>query len=330
MDTPLFEQLHNEGLVSAEELVRVRAHEHGRNISVHWDLRTLLYLSILLLTGGIGVLLYKNADTIGHATLVILAGLLAATCLAYCFRLARPYNNAMVESPNVWFDYILLLGCLLLLAFVGYLQFQYHVFGMQWGLATFIPMLFLFAFAYYFDHKGVLGLAITNLGAWLGIAVAPMQLIRSSQMGNGDLIINGIILGLLLHLFMWLTGNFNVKAHFATVYRNFGVHVLFIALIAAMAHFDNVYFLWFLIIAGVAALYIHNAIAQSSFYYLVVTALYGYVGAGYLVVRFVITMGVDSIFLVYLVFIYFILSAVGLVRVLMRYNKLLKKNDSVQ
>ncbi|MDQ6764326.1 MAG: hypothetical protein M3015_17115 [Bacteroidota bacterium] len=64
------------------------------------------------------------------------------------------------------FDYILLFGCLSLLTFVGYLQFEYNVFGNKWGLATFIPMVVLFMAAYYFDHLGVLILAIVNLAAW--------------------------------------------------------------------------------------------------------------------------------------------------------------------
>jgi hypothetical protein len=70
---------------------------------------------------------------------------------------------------KIWPDYILLLGCLLLLILIAYLQFQYNVFGNRYGLATFIPMVLLFISAYYFDHIGVLTMAITNLAAWAGI-----------------------------------------------------------------------------------------------------------------------------------------------------------------
>ena len=162
MDIHVFEQLQCEELLSSDALATIKNHEQHRLISVHWDLRTLLYFSVLLLATGLGIILCKNIDTIGHATLIALTGLLAAICLFYCFRIAAPFSYQQVASPNVWFDYILMLGCLLMLAFVGYLQYRYHVFGLRWGLATFIPMLSLFAFAYYFDHKGVLGLAIAT------------------------------------------------------------------------------------------------------------------------------------------------------------------------
>ncbi len=329
MDIPVFEQLHKEELIDRDALAAIKAREKERIVSVHWDLRTLVYFSILLFTTGLGILLYKNIDTIGHATLVTLAGLLAAVCMGYCFKVAAPYTPSQSVSPNLWFDYTLLLGCLLMLAFVGYLQYQYHVFGMQWGLATFIPMLFLFYCAYFFDHKGVLSMAITNLGAWMGIAVAPLKLVKAFD-ADKNIIINGVVLGLLLHLLSWLSGRFNVKAHFASVYKNFGVHVLFISLIAAMFQFDDWYFLWFIALAGAAAFHIINAFARSSLYFLVCSVLYGYVGASYVVVRLLFKMDGAGGFPIYFMQLYFIGSAVGLVFLLIHFNRRLKNNDSVQ
>ena len=67
------------------------------------------------------------------------------------------------------------LAALLLLTFITYLQVQYNVFGDRFGLATFIPMIILFYCAYYFDHLGVLSMAVANLAAWMGIAVTPLK-----------------------------------------------------------------------------------------------------------------------------------------------------------
>jgi hypothetical protein len=69
-----------------------------------------------------------------------------------------------VEAPTPFFDYILLLGCLTFITLVGYSQVQFTIFGQRFGLAVFIPMIVLFFSAYYFDHLGVLSMAITN---WL-------------------------------------------------------------------------------------------------------------------------------------------------------------------
>ena len=106
-----------------------------------------------------------------------------------------PFSLQKTVSPSVFFDYILLLGCLTFISFVGYIQFQYQVFGNRFGLATFIPMVVLFFSAYYFDQVGVLSLAITNLAAWAGIAATPLKILQSSDFSSTNIIITGLLLG---------------------------------------------------------------------------------------------------------------------------------------
>ena len=45
-------------------------------------------------------------------------------------------------------------------------------------------MVVLFFTAYYFDHIGVLSMAIVNLAAWLGLAVTPMEILRENDFSN--------------------------------------------------------------------------------------------------------------------------------------------------
>jgi Predicted membrane protein (DUF2157) len=332
MDVHLFEALQQEELVTAEAVEQVKSREQTRLVSVQWDLRTLLYLSILLFVGGVSIFIYKHIDTIGHVAVLALIGIIAAVCMVYCSRLAAPYSHQQVPSPNVWFDYVLLLGCLLTLTFVGYLQFQYKVFGTEWGMATFIPMVFLFICAYYFDHVGVLCLAISNLGAWMGISVTPLKLLHGSFFGSENLVINGVMLGVLLHAFSWLSKKYSVKAHFANVYKNFGVHVLFISLIGCIGLFWHWYFVWLMVLIAVVGYQLWVAFARRSFYYIVVSVLYGYVGLSYVTVRLLINMAWHNYgdTPVYLICFYFIGSGLGLVFLLMRINKILKAHDSVQ
>ena len=330
MDTGLFELLHTEGQIDDNELLLIQEKSKQQLVSVHWDLRTMLYLGILLLSSGLGILIYKNIDSIGHVTVVAAIGILCTACFVYCIKKKLPYSNLQVPSPNLWYDYALLLGCLLMVTFVGYLQFQYHAFGMRWGLATFIPMLGLFFSAYYFDHKGVLSMAITSLGAWMGIAVQPEHLINMRWLGNEELVWSGITLGLLLHLLSVLSLQFNIKAHFAFIYKNFGAHVLFVSLIAAMLVFDNYYFLWFLALAAVCAYHIREAIRESAFYFFLLASIYGYVGLSIVVVNSLIKIGRGSDFPASVIFMYFIASGVGLIIFLISYSKQLKQNDSLQ
>jgi len=330
MDVHLFEQMHRDGVISSRSLERIKMHRQGSPVSVHWDLRTLLYIGILLITGGLGIFLYKNIDTVGHAILVAITGLIAAACIIYCYRKAAPYSHYEVDAPGIWFDYTLMLGCLFMLTFVGYLQFQYHFFGDRWGMATFIPMLFLFAFAYRFDHRGVLALAITNLGTWMGVALAPTQLMRVVVHTTEDTIINGVILGVLLHAFSWLSVKLKLKGHFAPVYKNFALHVSFVSLFAAMTEFDAGWFLWFLLLVAVAIYYTGQGMARRLLYYVACAALYAYFAAAYAFAMILDKLEVQGDSHIYLLSLYVIASAVAVGYWLMMVNKQFRAYAGIQ
>src|SRR6185312_13904089 len=138
----LYENLHADGLISDKSFEKIKQKQDL--FSVHWEVKTLLYLGVLLLTTGLGILIYENIDTIGHKVVLALIALICTGCFVYCFKMVLPFSSEKVKSPNTWFDYILLLGSLSLLTFIGYLQYEYKVFGTNYNLATLIPMLMLF------------------------------------------------------------------------------------------------------------------------------------------------------------------------------------------
>ncbi|MEP6512685.1 MAG: DUF2157 domain-containing protein [Parafilimonas sp.] len=327
MNIQVFKKLLQQELITEEAFNIQQQQQQHQPVSVHWDLRTLLYLGIVLLTTALGILVYKNIDTIGHQVIIIVIAVICVGCFAYCFRKAKGYSKAKAESPNILFDYVLLLGCLLLLTFIGYIQYEYNVFGNRWGLALFIPMVVLFITAYYFDHLGVLSIAITNLAAWLGITVTPVQILQTNDFGDERIIYTGLVLGAGLIAISFLTARRNIKPHFAFTYKNFGTHVLFISLLAALFYFENIYFVWFLMLAAVSALFFKLAIKERSFYFLVITVLYAYIGLCYVVVELLSLM--SGMGPVYLGIIYFIVSGIGLIRLLIHYNKKLKHDTGV-
>ena len=324
MDILLFARLFHEGLINEQEFNSIEL-QKDKPLSVHWDLRTLLYLGIVLLTTAVGILIYKNIDTIGHEAMLIIIAALCLMCFGYCIKYSKGYNNKKIESPNIWFDYVLLLGCLLLLTFIGYIQFEYNVFGNRWGLAVFIPMVVLFIAAYYFDHLGVLSLAITNLAAWAGVSITPMKILKENDFNNTHIIYTGLVLGVILVATSFMIQYKNIKAHFAFTYKNFGTHILFISLLALMFYFENIYLLWFIALSGLSFLYFKNAVKESSFYFLVITLLYAYIGLSYVVIELLSRSDLDM-GAVYLGLIYFIVSGIGLIRLFIHYNKILKKN----
>jgi hypothetical protein len=320
LNIPVFERFHKEGLISNASLQKIKQRASSRIFSVHWELKTILYLGVLLLTGGLGILIYKNIDTIGHQVILAAIALLCAGCFFYCERKKLPFAVTRVPAPNSFFDYILLLGCITLITFITYLQVQYTTFGNAYGLATFIPMVISFFCAYYFDHLGVLSMAIANLAAWMGIAVTPLQIFRENNFADAQIIFAGLLLGVALNAIAWASKQRNIKAHFCFTYTNFGMNILFIACLAGMFHFDDFYLLWLLPLVGIVCYFYKRSIATSSFYIMLMLTLYGYTGISYVIIRLAPDMD-DAIFLVIF---YFILSGLSLISFLMYMNKKLR------
>lgn len=324
MDTILFEQLRAEGLISETSLEKVKIANRSRLFSLHWELKTLLYLGVLLLSAGLGILVYRNIDTIGHTAILVFIALVSAAGFIYCFNRKLPFSTGRVEAPNAFFDYVLLLACLAFMSFIGYLQYQYHFFGNRYGLATFIPMLLLFFAAYYFDHLGILSLAITTLCAWAGISVTPARILQDNDFSSNTLIITGMVTGAGLIAAGAFTRMRGIKPHFAFTYTNFGMHILFISVLAGMFNFDATYLAWFLLELGVAFYFYREALRTKSFYLLLILTLYCYIGLSYVIIRLLFyTMNAD-IGGVYLAFLYFICSAIALIFFLVRMNKKIK------
>jgi Pyruvate/2-oxoacid:ferredoxin oxidoreductase delta subunit len=128
MDTDLFTTLSDKAYIPETELNNIVT-QNAKPVSVYWELRSLLYLGIILFTTSAAILIYKNIHTIGHQVIIAGIAVVCILCFTYCIKNSMGYQNNKVESPNTWFDYVLLLGCLLLLTFIGYIQSQYNVFG---------------------------------------------------------------------------------------------------------------------------------------------------------------------------------------------------------
>lgn len=330
MPSTLFEQLHTDGHLSSESLQKIKSSKANALFSVHWELKIILYLGVLLLSGGLGILVYKNIDTISHQAILIFLAALCAGSFFYCFKNKLPFSNYKVDAPNVFFDYVLLLACLTLITFIGYLQYQYNVFGNRYGLVTFIPMLVLFFTAYYFDHLGILTMAITTLAAWAGISVTPMTVLKENDFDSATIIFTAFALGLVLVTLAYFSTTQNIKKHFEFTYNNFGIHLLFISTLAAMFHFENICLLIFILLAGIGYLVYLKAIKEKSFYFLLMLSLYVYIGFSYLVTKLLFDIMQVDTGNVILACLYFIGSSIGIMIFLIRMNKQFKNNDSVQ
>ena len=299
--------------------------------SIHWELRTLLYLGVLLLSAGLGTWVYQHLDSIDHLAIVGALCLISAGGFFWCARVQAPFTLARVPSAGPFTDYILLLACLTFVTLVGYLQFQYTLFGPSLRLAGLIPLVVLAFSAYYFDHLGVLSLAVTNLAAWLGIVVTPANILTSDAWATPRLIYIGLLLGLFLLVAGQLTVYRRWKEHFAFTYAHFGIHIWCIACLSGMFHdWDQPWWAALLaLLLGSAWVLYYQALRYRSFYFLVITGVYVYIGISSAVIRFVewVRPSGDSGFA--MLMLYFFASALGLAFLVVRQNKKWRQHDRV-
>ncbi|RYU83759.1 DUF2157 domain-containing protein [Hymenobacter persicinus] len=312
------------GLLPPEQAAAIAQHERTRPFSVHYELRTLLYLGITLLSGGLGVLLYQHLDDIGHG--VIIAGL-AALMLAsftYAFRHRRPFTWGQAPPAGVVPDYLLLLGCLTFLTLEGYLQAQYRLFGTRYGLALFLPAALFFVLAYRFDHRGVLSMAITALASWVGVSIAPVSALHLNDFSRVDLSTSAMLLGALLVGAGWASEHLGRKAHFAFTYLSLGGNLALLAATAALFSFSPAALppvaagAFILLVSGFLIWYARRA---HSYLLLLMGVGYGYIVVTYLFFWLVGLFARDAWGLLTL---YFPLSAAGVVWLFSNLKKILR------
>src|SRR6185369_8526297 len=126
-----------------------------------------------------------------------------------------------VIPPTPYFDYIVLLACLLFISVLGYLQFQYNLLDESLGETTLVAAAVFFLAAYRFDHLGVLSLAITAFASFWGLSVSPQEWYHSDFFSRANLHITAMIFGAALAGVATVLDRQMMKQHFTFTYLNF-------------------------------------------------------------------------------------------------------------
>ncbi len=315
--------LFEEGILDEGTYNKISGSESNPLFSLFWELRTLLYLGVLLITSGFGIVVYQNIDTIGHQAILALIAVLCGCCFFYCFKQGEPYKNGKVKNASTFFDYILLTGCLLFLTFEGYIQFQYQVFGLRYGLAAIIPTVVFFFVSYRFDNISILSMAITGLAAWAGITITPLHLIESNDFTGHSVIYTAEVLGIALSTAGWVLMQKGIKSHFFYTYVNFATHLLFVSTLAGLFLSEGgEKFLWFAWILALAAACVVFAKQEKSFYFLLIALIYTYTGLTHV---FMTSIDWDNEAVVWLGMWYFMASCAGIIYFLVNHKKIVSK-----
>lgn len=328
MNLSQYDELLTEGLISKQTFESIKKRQAAGLFSLFWEMRIVLYIGVSLLSTGLGILIYKNIDTIGHQVILTAIAALSAGCFYWCSKHKKPFSYAKVEAANSFADYILLLGTLSFLSFVGYLQFQYEVFGTHYGMATFLPMLVLFFIAYYFDHIGILTMAIVNLGVWMGVSVTPRELLLNSDFDTERTVFTYLVLGLLLLAAAYFSERLEIKRHFFFSYRHYGVHLTFISMLAGYFHYGyGTSLIWLALFASLAWYIYSDGISRKSFYFTMLSVLYSYIIISSFFIRSILFVNDDAV--LFLGFMYFAISGFSVVAILMNINKKIKAYDQL-
>ncbi|WP_394994836.1 DUF2157 domain-containing protein [Emticicia sp.] len=304
-------------IISAEQATQINTTEKSQPFSIHWELRSILLLGITFLSTGLGILIYKNIDTIGHNILIGLIAIVCMGCFYYAFMHKKPFSWQEVLGTTNLDDFALLGGCLTFLTLESYLQYQYTIFGTRYGLAAFIPAVLFFFCAYRFDHRGVLSMAITALASGVGVSIAPVQLWEANDFNSLNLIITALLLGSLVIFTGWISEQRDLKKHFSFTYFLLGGNLAFVAALAGLFEFDWK-IIYFIAAAVLSYLYITYARQKHSYIFLLMGVVYGYIAVTYGIFK-LMPNDLDAFFFM----LYFMLTGAGVILFLIKIKEII-------
>jgi hypothetical protein len=214
-----------------------------------------------------------------------------------------------LPAPDAAYDYVLFLGCLLLGTFQGYLELRYQVLAQHWSWWLLGSGLLYLLCAHYFDNRLVLSLALSTLGAWLGVKTSLLTGGRLEAALRG----NALFFGALVAAAGAAQVRLGWKRHFLPVHLHLGINILLSALVAGVdSRTKGLFYLAGLLLASAgSALYAQRA---RHFAFLLYALLYGYLGITIFVLEHV-HWDVEGILL------YFLITAAALVSALVTFHR---------
>lgn len=318
------QKLFEKNFITEEQFNQIKDYRSLGIFSLNAELKMFLYLSVLLFTSGIGILIYENIDTIGHVAILSLLLIVTVACFYFCFKNSVGFRKSETTFESPVLEYLVLLANIMTCIFIGYLQFQYKPFGTHYGLATLVPTIVSFICAYYFDNKSVLTIAITGLAAYVGLSVTPQDVFNNDLYLNQSLSFSAIMLGVLLILWAFYSDKIALKTHFKLIYLTFALHIISIASITNMVNeYDGFWLLFSAILAGSCYCFYKASYELKAISLYVFMILYAYIGINIFLFRIFENIDFQDIWMLFVLAIpaYFIGSIVLFIKLIKNFNK---------
>jgi hypothetical protein len=310
--------LNDQGLLSEEQYVRIEGIMSRKVISLYYELRIVLYLGVMLFAAGAGILIYQNIGELGHVLVIFLLVALSCFCFVYGFRFAPKYSHERLKAPTPYFDYVVLLGALLFVSVLTYLQIQYALFDDGLGATTLVTAAWFFFCAYRFDHPGILSLAITALASFFSISISPQKWYSGDFLEEGNLHTTALIFGSVLTFVAMFLDKRRIKRHFTFTYINFGILVFLVGSLAGLFEDDDRAIVYFLALCAGCSWAVYFGKQSRSFLFLLYAFVFGYIGLTYMLADSVLDdAGIW--------FFYLLLSCGGFIFFILRFRNYFKR-----
>jgi len=274
-------ELYQRNLIDDQQYQLLEAIRTEKVVSLYYELRLMLYLGIMLFTGGVSYFAYQNIGYMGH--LIAMFGIGAAIIVGFYFirKFAKPYSNAEVTVSQVYFDYILILVSLLIISLFAYVQVYFDLVELLLNWTSFISAAIFLFMAYRYDNRALLAMATTAFAAAVGLSISPVNWAKGAWQLSSNLYIISIVLGATLAVIGQVSQYKNVKKHFWFTYQNFGLLLYFIGCLSAT--FDSSYQLPYefltLVSAGILSWYTW---VHKEFLFFIYSNVAGYMAFTYL------------------------------------------------
>ncbi len=291
----VFDLLLSKNFISKEQHHAIAEYQKLRLFSIRNELLFLIYISILLFTTGVGVIIYKNIDTIGHTILLILLAVATAVSFYFCYKKSEGFSKGEVKFENPLYDYLVLFTTILLCTFIGYFQYNLNFQDSNYSVATLVSAIAALGMAYYFDNKSALTIGITALGSFIGLSIQVQTLIENDNFDDPRLIFAGLLFGGLLIVWQILSVKYALKTHFSFVILTFALHLLALSCFGGYFQYD-LWIIYLAILGAVLYYFYKKSIEFKAMSWYVFILIYGYFGVNFLLYKVIDTLGLDAFF----------------------------------
>src|SRR4051812_27251031 len=87
-------------LITENQYQEITSYRNLNVFSLNAELKIFLYLSVLLFTSGISVLIYNNIYSIGHIAILLVLLIVIGVCFFFCFKNSKGFQKHETTFEN--------------------------------------------------------------------------------------------------------------------------------------------------------------------------------------------------------------------------------------